>query len=185
MRRGAAQGRGEVRVHHAGARPATRFRENLRKAIAAGLPADAALAALTRDAAEILGVAPQVGPDRRRAGRRTSSSATATSTQPRRSTSSRSPTACGSTWSEQAAPPPGAGASRPPPRKGPRTRARSPTPQPTPAAETRRPSRPAGRGAADRSTAAVSRQRLPRRSAVPRCARSAGHRDSRPTASRG
>ncbi|MFO0826256.1 MAG: amidohydrolase family protein [Gemmataceae bacterium] len=38
-----------------------RFRENVRKAIAAGLPADAALAALTRDAAEILGVTPQVG----------------------------------------------------------------------------------------------------------------------------
>ena len=41
--------------------PVTRFRENVRKAIAAGLPADAALAALTRDAADILGVAPQVG----------------------------------------------------------------------------------------------------------------------------
>ncbi len=40
---------------------ATRFRENVRKAIAAGLPTDAALAALTRDAADILGVAPQVG----------------------------------------------------------------------------------------------------------------------------
>jgi imidazolonepropionase-like amidohydrolase len=38
-----------------------RFRENVRKAIAAGLPSDAALAALTSDAAEILGVAPQVG----------------------------------------------------------------------------------------------------------------------------
>src|SRR5262245_64484722 len=41
--------------------PAPRFRENVRKAIAAGLPADAALAALTRDAAELLGVAPQIG----------------------------------------------------------------------------------------------------------------------------
>src|SRR5262245_60061823 len=41
--------------------PVTRFRENVRKAITAGLPADAALAALTRDAADILGVAPQVG----------------------------------------------------------------------------------------------------------------------------
>ena len=38
-----------------------RFRENVRKAIAAGLPADAALAALTRDAADILGVSPQIG----------------------------------------------------------------------------------------------------------------------------
>ena len=38
-----------------------RFRENIRRAIAAGLPADAALAALTRDAAEILSVAPQIG----------------------------------------------------------------------------------------------------------------------------
>ncbi|HEV3383544.1 MAG TPA: amidohydrolase family protein [Gemmata sp.] len=38
-----------------------RFRDNVRKAIAAGLPADAALAALTRDAAEILGVGPQIG----------------------------------------------------------------------------------------------------------------------------
>ncbi len=38
-----------------------KFRDNVRKAIAAGLPADAALAALTRDAADILGVAPQVG----------------------------------------------------------------------------------------------------------------------------
>lgn len=40
---------------------ATRFRENVRKVIAAGLPADAALAALTRDAAEFLGVSPQIG----------------------------------------------------------------------------------------------------------------------------
>ncbi|MBN9117593.1 MAG: amidohydrolase family protein [Planctomycetes bacterium] len=39
----------------------TRFRENVRKAIAAGLPSDAALAALTSTAADILGVAPQVG----------------------------------------------------------------------------------------------------------------------------
>src|SRR5262249_2065568 len=38
-----------------------RFRENLRKAITAGLPADAVLAALTRDAAELLGVGPQIG----------------------------------------------------------------------------------------------------------------------------
>jgi imidazolonepropionase-like amidohydrolase len=38
-----------------------RFRENLRKAIAAGLPSDVALAALTSEAADILGVAPQVG----------------------------------------------------------------------------------------------------------------------------
>src|SRR5262245_45256718 len=44
-----------------GNRPGDRFRENLRKVIAAGLPADAALAALTRDAAEILGVDSQVG----------------------------------------------------------------------------------------------------------------------------
>ncbi len=44
-----------------GARPTDRFRENLRKVIAAGLPADAALAALTRDPADILGVAPQIG----------------------------------------------------------------------------------------------------------------------------
>jgi imidazolonepropionase-like amidohydrolase len=44
-----------------GNRPADRFRENLRKAIAAGLPADAALAALTTDAADILGVASQAG----------------------------------------------------------------------------------------------------------------------------
>ena len=38
-----------------------RFRENVRKAIAAGLPSDVALAALTTTAADILGVAPQVG----------------------------------------------------------------------------------------------------------------------------
>jgi imidazolonepropionase-like amidohydrolase len=38
-----------------------RFRENLRKTIAAGLPADVALAALTRDAADILGADSQVG----------------------------------------------------------------------------------------------------------------------------
>ncbi|VTR94697.1 amidohydrolase : Amidohydrolase, imidazolonepropionase OS=Singulisphaera acidiphila (strain ATCC BAA-1392 / DSM 18658 / VKM B-2454 / MOB10) GN=Sinac_5563 PE=4 SV=1: Amidohydro_4: Amidohydro_4: Amidohydro_4 [Gemmata massiliana] len=38
-----------------------RFRENVRKVIAAGLPADVALAALTSTAADILGVAPQVG----------------------------------------------------------------------------------------------------------------------------
>ncbi|OWK40463.1 hypothetical protein FRUB_05382 [Fimbriiglobus ruber] len=44
-----------------GARATDTFRENVRKAIAAGLPADAALAALTSDAADILGVAPQVG----------------------------------------------------------------------------------------------------------------------------
>lgn len=44
-----------------GQRAPERFREGVRKAIAAGLPADAALAALTRDAAELLGVAPQVG----------------------------------------------------------------------------------------------------------------------------
>ncbi len=40
---------------------APRFRENLKKVIAAGLPADVALAALTTNAAEMLGVAPQVG----------------------------------------------------------------------------------------------------------------------------
>ena len=44
-----------------GQRAPERFREGVRKAIAAGLPADAALAALTRDAADLLGVAPQVG----------------------------------------------------------------------------------------------------------------------------
>ncbi|MBX9624167.1 MAG: amidohydrolase family protein, partial [Gemmataceae bacterium] len=44
-----------------GPRAAETSRENVRKAIAAGLPADAALAALTRDAADLLGVAPQVG----------------------------------------------------------------------------------------------------------------------------
>ncbi|MBP3955600.1 amidohydrolase family protein [Gemmata sp. G18] len=38
-----------------------RFRENVRKVIAAGVPADVALAALTSGAADILGVAPQVG----------------------------------------------------------------------------------------------------------------------------
>jgi imidazolonepropionase-like amidohydrolase len=41
--------------------PVARFRDNLRKAITAGLPADAALAALTRDAADILGVGQQIG----------------------------------------------------------------------------------------------------------------------------
>jgi imidazolonepropionase-like amidohydrolase len=44
-----------------GQRASERFRENLRKAINAGLPADAALAALTGGAADILGVAPQIG----------------------------------------------------------------------------------------------------------------------------
>jgi imidazolonepropionase-like amidohydrolase len=44
-----------------GDRPHERFRENVRKAIAAGLPADAALAALTTDAADVLGAASQVG----------------------------------------------------------------------------------------------------------------------------
>jgi imidazolonepropionase-like amidohydrolase len=38
-----------------------RFRDNLRKAIAAGLPADAALKALTESAADVLGVSAQVG----------------------------------------------------------------------------------------------------------------------------
>ena len=41
--------------------PVARFRENVRKVIGAGLPADAALAAMTRDAAEILGATPQIG----------------------------------------------------------------------------------------------------------------------------
>lgn len=40
---------------------ATRFRESLRKVIAAGLPSDVALAALTSTAANILGAEPQVG----------------------------------------------------------------------------------------------------------------------------
>ena len=40
---------------------ADRFRENVRKVIAAGLPANAALAALTFDAAEIVGVSQQIG----------------------------------------------------------------------------------------------------------------------------
>jgi imidazolonepropionase-like amidohydrolase len=42
-------------------RPAEKFRANLRKAVAAGLPADAALQALTLDAARILGVERQLG----------------------------------------------------------------------------------------------------------------------------
>ena len=45
----------------AGDKPWEKFRENLRKAIAAGLPADAALRALTIDAARILGVDKQLG----------------------------------------------------------------------------------------------------------------------------
>ncbi|QVL34064.1 amidohydrolase family protein [Telmatocola sphagniphila] len=44
-----------------GPRPEEKFRENLGKAIEAGLKPEAALAALTRDAAEILGVASQIG----------------------------------------------------------------------------------------------------------------------------
>src|SRR5262249_3932340 len=44
-----------------GDKPAEKFRENLRKVIAEGLPADAALAALTTDAARILGVDKQLG----------------------------------------------------------------------------------------------------------------------------
>src|SRR5205823_11062981 len=44
-----------------GVATADRFRENVRKVIAAGLPADAALAALTFDAAEIVGVSQQIG----------------------------------------------------------------------------------------------------------------------------
>jgi imidazolonepropionase-like amidohydrolase len=44
-----------------GDKPADKFRENLRKAIAEGLPADAALKALTIDAARILGVDKQLG----------------------------------------------------------------------------------------------------------------------------
>ena len=38
-----------------------RFRENVRKVIVAGLSSDDALAALTRDAADLLGVGPQIG----------------------------------------------------------------------------------------------------------------------------
>ena len=51
-------------------KPWDKFRENLRKAIAEGLPADAALKALTSDAAKILGVEKQLhrGPDQRLAG---------------------------------------------------------------------------------------------------------------------
>jgi imidazolonepropionase-like amidohydrolase len=45
----------------AGNNAPSKFRDNMRKVIAAGLPTDAALAALTRDAADILGVAPQIG----------------------------------------------------------------------------------------------------------------------------
>lgn len=41
--------------------PYEKFRTNLRKAVEAGLPADAALQALTRDAAQILGVEKQLG----------------------------------------------------------------------------------------------------------------------------
>lgn len=44
-----------------GQRAPETFRENVRKVIAAGLPADVALAALTRDAADLLGVSAQVG----------------------------------------------------------------------------------------------------------------------------
>lgn len=44
-----------------GGRPSESFRTNVRKAITAGLPADAALAALTKDAAVILGVDSQIG----------------------------------------------------------------------------------------------------------------------------
>src|SRR5262249_42096460 len=62
-----------ARLHRAGVRiaisaqgqtgdkPWDKFRENLRKAIAEGLPADAALAALTIDAARILGAERQLG----------------------------------------------------------------------------------------------------------------------------
>src|SRR5207253_11481451 len=45
----------------AGDKPWDKFRENLRKAIAEGLPADAALRALTSDAARILGAEKQLG----------------------------------------------------------------------------------------------------------------------------
>jgi imidazolonepropionase-like amidohydrolase len=44
-----------------GDKPWEKFRENLRKAIDAGLPAEAALRALTTDAAQILGVEKQLG----------------------------------------------------------------------------------------------------------------------------
>ncbi len=44
-----------------GAQATDKFRENLRKVIAEGLPADAALRALTTDASQILGVAKQLG----------------------------------------------------------------------------------------------------------------------------
>jgi imidazolonepropionase-like amidohydrolase len=44
-----------------GEKPWDKFRENLRKAIAEGLPAEAALRALTSDAARILGVEKQLG----------------------------------------------------------------------------------------------------------------------------
>lgn len=46
---------------HVGGQPADKFRENLRKVIAEGLPADEALRALTTNAARILGVDKQLG----------------------------------------------------------------------------------------------------------------------------
>ena len=74
-----------------------RFRENVRRVIAAGLDADAALTALTSEAADILGVTPQVGRVTKGRSPLISSSVMATSSRQGRSTNGRSWTVCAST----------------------------------------------------------------------------------------
>ncbi len=134
-----------------------RFRDNLRKAIGAGLPAEAALAALTGDAAEILGVGTQIG--RITKGR----AAHLLLCEGDFNTSSakyKFAFADGVRFDldEKAAPPPGASASDPVPmRKGPRNQPVTTTEPPatTTPMTTPMPKGPfagGGRGGADRNT---------------------------------
>src|SRR5262249_23011887 len=98
-----------------------RFRENVRKTISAGLPSNAALAALTSDAADIFGVAPQIG---RITKGRAAHLLVCEGDFDASSTKYKFAFADGVRFDldERAAPPPGAGANEPtvPFRKGPR-----------------------------------------------------------------
>jgi imidazolonepropionase-like amidohydrolase len=100
-----------------GQRASDRFRENLRKAINAGLPADAALAALTTGAADILGAAPQIG---RITERRAAHLVVCEGDFHAAATKYRWAFADGERFDldERAAPPPGATAEEPPAGKG-------------------------------------------------------------------
>jgi imidazolonepropionase-like amidohydrolase len=143
--------------------PVTRFRDNIRKVISAGLPAEAALAALTCDAAEILGASAQIG---RITKDRVANLLLCEGDVHVASAKYRFAFADGVRFDldEKAAPPPGAltaGAEPAPLRKGPRTQTgptnepplTTPTPAPAPGAGGREPFVGGGRGGADRAAA--------------------------------